>query len=610
MIQQHHIIKQQILELQVSSRVIRSGREAFELQNQISALYRSQIIPVIEAICNQFSNSDTIHRLDRLELDLGEITPESLETDLPQKVAEALSIQLSQQFSTQLPQSPTPIIQSPPPTPKPTSSAASSKLNSQELALDPTSHAQTRWESVEEQTRFSAPASPPQNLSENSDQQTKTASPISLAQTHLERLHRFLQTGRLPWWSQPLDRNGLEDCLNQLLTDVPDQLKVLIQTSLKQEKILQRMVYQFSEPMRIAVLKVLAPGFQPIFSSYLKDLQSLISQMASLQRSPFPPFTSQSLTPTIWQGLFLHLSLHLSPHKSFDQSSDYPSTPSEMDAVLRANLLHVATQITLKERSPLQPLIQEMRATLEHLTSAGTHFNSKLSSILVTFSMAKHGQAKASEKSLQDTGDRPPNIEIISTKSISTPLTNQQPNPFSPTSTITFGDVEDIDQDLYIQNAGMILLWPFLHRFFETLGLVESGQFLSLEQAHRAVLLLQYLVDESLDVLESSLSLNKLLCGQDLSEPIPSVLVMTEAERVECEELLLAVIQNWSVLGNTSIAGLRQAFLQRAGVLKPHQDGWRLQIEHKTHDILVDQLPWSIRVIKLPWMEQVLYTEW
>ena len=158
--------------------------------------------------------------------------------------------------------------------------------------------------------------------------------------------------------------------------------------------------------------------------------------------------------------------------------------------------------------------------------------------------------------------------------------------------------------------AVLILLWPFLTRFFETLNLVQDNQFVNPQAAERAVLFLQYLTDTATEIPEHLLPLNKLLCGLDLAEPVPSNLVMSEVERGDCDQLLTAVIQHWSALKNMSIEGFRQSFLRREGILRPHYDNWLLQVEHKTYDILIDQLPWSIRVIKLPGTDQILYSEW
>jgi hypothetical protein len=35
-----------------------------------------------------------------------------------------------------------------------------------------------------------------------------------------------------------------------------------------------------------------------------------------------------------------------------------------------------------------------------------------------------------------------------------------------------------------------------------------------------------------------------------------------------------------------------------------------LQVEQKAVDVLLNTLPWGIGVIKLPWMKEILHTEW
>ena len=37
---------------------------------------------------------------------------------------------------------------------------------------------------------------------------------------------------------------------------------------------------------------------------------------------------------------------------------------------------------------------------------------------------------------------------------------------------------------------------------------------------------------------------------------------------------------------------------------------WLLPMERKAIDILLDQLPWGIGMIPLPWMPQMLHVEW
>ena len=130
------------------------------------------------------------------------------------------------------------------------------------------------------------------------------------------------------------------------------------------------------------------------------------------------------------------------------------------------------------------------------------------------------------------------------------------------------------------------------------------------EALSRAVHLLQYLVDGSMSEPEPGLALNKILCGAALEEAVEKEIALTEEERQVCEHLLKSMIANWSVIENTSIDGLQQTFLRREGKLEQTRDGWKLLIQRKTVDVLVDQIPWSISVIFHEWMPQPLFVKW
>ena len=173
-------------------------------------------------------------------------------------------------------------------------------------------------------------------------------------------------------------------------------------------------------------------------------------------------------------------------------------------------------------------------------------------------------------------------------------------------------DVEEPvpQEEVYINNAGLVLAAPYLPRLFEMLELVEKSAFKSAEAALRAVHLLQYLVDECTAGPEYRLFLNKLLCGVKTDEALPREIEPDVRERQILNGLLQGMIDNWKALGNTSVAGLREAFLQRQGRLRRLDDAWHLQVEAKAYDMLLDQLPWSFAIIKHPWMERVIHVEW
>ena len=172
-----------------------------------------------------------------------------------------------------------------------------------------------------------------------------------------------------------------------------------------------------------------------------------------------------------------------------------------------------------------------------------------------------------------------------------------------------------ISKPIYINNAGLVLTGPFLPHLFQSLGMLhqdETGhtRLRDGKAVSRAVHLLQYLVDGRTDRPEPLLVLNKIMCGVPTATPVERVIEPTEQERELCERLLKAMLANWKIISHTSIAGLRETFLQREGKLERTPDGWKLQVQRKTLDVLVDQIPWSISVIFNTCMPQPLRVTW
>lgn len=178
---------------------------------------------------------------------------------------------------------------------------------------------------------------------------------------------------------------------------------------------------------------------------------------------------------------------------------------------------------------------------------------------------------------------------------------------------IPFKEEKDEDspiESIAVNNAGAVILWPFMSTFFQRLDMLQEKRFTNKETQQRAVQLWQYLIDEQADTAEEHLSLLKILCGLPLAEPIIKSIIITEEEKALCDSLLQGVIAQWKALKNTSPTALRETFLQREGVLYQKEEQWELHVEQKAFDVLLDQIPWGIQFIKLPWMETTLYTKW
>lgn len=165
-------------------------------------------------------------------------------------------------------------------------------------------------------------------------------------------------------------------------------------------------------------------------------------------------------------------------------------------------------------------------------------------------------------------------------------------------------------EPLYVNNAGLVILNPFLTRFFNMQELLNKREFKDEKSSHKAVHLLQYLANKGEQMEEHELLLNKLLCGIPFEKPVYKDIVLTDKEKETCDSLLEGVIENWAILKKTSPDSLRGSFLLREGRLTEEPQGWRLRVEEKGYDVLVEKLPWSIGMLKLPWMKKMLFVDW
>ncbi len=188
------------------------------------------------------------------------------------------------------------------------------------------------------------------------------------------------------------------------------------------------------------------------------------------------------------------------------------------------------------------------------------------------------------------------------------PQAKESPSKAVPISRLS--DSAIAEEGIPVDQVGLILLWPYLQLFFRELGLVVDGQFVDRAAQEKGVHLLQYMAQGDVAVDEPEWVIPKLICGLAIEDFVPLALELSDTEKEECDNLLMAVIRNWTVLKNTSPDSLRATFLLRSGLLSQAQGGWLLQIERQGIDILIDRLPWPISVIKLPWNDFILNVKW
>ena len=92
--------------------------------------------------------------------------------------------------------------------------------------------------------------------------------------------------------------------------------------------------------------------------------------------------------------------------------------------------------------------------------------------------------------------------------------------------------------------------------------------------------------------------------------PVPPSVDLTHNEKAFADGLIQALIKNWPAVGDTDIASIRSTFFQREGRIAERENGWLLEIERQTWDILLDSLPWGLGLVHLPWMDAMIHVEW
>lgn len=162
--------------------------------------------------------------------------------------------------------------------------------------------------------------------------------------------------------------------------------------------------------------------------------------------------------------------------------------------------------------------------------------------------------------------------------------------------------------DMQVQNAGLVLLAPFLQTFLASVGALNRDG--TPVQPARLPILLHYLATGELAAEEWQLLLPKLLAGLRATDICHTEISVNEEEVLKTGELLQSVIGLWERLQGTSISGLRETFLQRTGTLSDESGRWKLRVREESVDILLQFVPWPFHTIRLPWMDGILFVDW
>ena len=591
---QTHIIQEQILDIQLAHR-----EHAFEIQNRLSAVYHSEVIKVLEEVCDQAAAPDRFIQIDELAIDLGDISALHLEADFKAKVRHHLAEALEARV---------PRIQR---SRSPASETAGQPINSRRRP-DAAATLQT-------------------------DERLMTTSEYRLA-----LLRHFLQTGTLPWWAAISGPSELDDALAGLIQKGSRKLSRWIQEAILDQSIRRRLIHQFPDPLIAGLIELLAPDHQLTIKGWGQDLNQIFQLARPVGVSP--AWVRFHTWDAVWQALSRHNLTQKTLLQSVLAAVSTQSGLSEHDLI---ESLHVAVNLKTTGyevfagrlpqliESRLREIKQEAnkKAQLREAPGIDLHHSKKSPD-----GMRDRSAEKFPTPQTDRTAKKPGRAERkLSSPSEDFGLTEgageipavETPARKIPKDSDTINNIihkNNTDTryeagpfqssapaavpEYYVENAGLVILWPYLAHFFRTLTLLVNNAFVDDFAAMRAIHLLQHLVAGEEKTAEFLLPLNKVLCGWDLAKPVAKGIDITPTEKVESNNLLSAVIAHWKALKNTSIAGLQASFLQRMGVLTNQNNNWLLQVEGLTYDLLLNQLPWGISMINLSWMKKMLVVEW
>lgn len=403
-------------------------------------------------------------------------------------------------------------------------------------------------------------------------------------QKDLELLIYLLENGRKPWWTLPSKKVGIRSFFQKLIGQGKNPaLKIWLESQPLSSHAAERMVNHLSYRELTDLIAWVFPRSEVAWRSFSRSLEVAL----------IPDFWSESdasvfLSTILTESFLVRKSGSMAPISTWLRDSPVFSSGGKIQKTeIFVPLLEAVA--SRRKSSASKALLLE--AVEKWLDSPFVLNHTELSS----------GISREEKQVLIQ--------EILGVLSKKTVLTEEKQHSPSRKKNRQINPLE-MEETFPISNSGLVLTAPFLLYFFAGLGLMEKKVFVSIEAQNRGALLIQALFDESHDYEESDLLLNKILCGIAPGEAIPVAFSPTDPEKEEISHLLGTMTQQWTALKSTSGRSMAQGFFPREGSLRKVDKGYQLLIPRISIDILLNRLPWTIGIIKLPWMNETLFVEW
>jgi contractile injection system tape measure protein len=527
----HHIIKKQIFNL-----LLGAGQDAFYLQHRISNYNQQKIILILQKIFDEMCANDESIYIDRLEIDLDNISVKEIQND-----------QWADLFEAKLKE----------------------KLN-----------------------KISGPGE---------DREIVLREPQSFS---IFRQWLFsMNNGYLPWNAGPVDDAWYKMVLESIATDhkIADELRLSVRNN---KTVTERIILQHAVSFLISLAELLTAEKQDKLFNLSNEFFIALGFLQKKSKQKIL-FNKREIEIMIWKEIFNQLS--------FVQTASPGSLKVTAEIITERLAQNFFSKQQIKQLLKSKPLSSKLPITLSAFKKA----------------VIKNDEKENNKQWIISEGFSEKSNELIPEKDDSIVLngkgqksfTEDFSDEFLPTDKEKNKDFEIskpgktnleivAENEIFVQNAGVILVHPFLSSFFKILGYVHQGKFVSNAFHHKALYLIHFLATGNTEAHEHDLVIAKIICAFPLDEPVDNFVEFSERELQEAGNLLSAAIASWEILKSTSVEGLREGFLQRPGKLQVKNGELYLQLETNSIDVLLDHLPWNLSIIKLPWMENILRVEW
>jgi len=415
----------------------------------------------------------------------------------------------------------------------------------------------------------------------------------------------FIRHGYLPWNALPPSDLWFENVLKAIATDyeAAERIRKLIVSN---PGIAQRIVFNHNEEFLTHLVELLTAENQSQLPAMMRELLDWTFEV-KIQLEPIGSATKKEALTRIWTILLPLAALEISGQ----------SAPTLIKSLITQSFSGSSSiYSSLKNKAPSQKKYPLMGAVIRSIIKDDLEISRQEDGLTGSRDIPiieKSESGSRHETDNRNNAEPLPEIKDVTSPAIaetSESVSDQLSRKSDGEGIERIRKNIDLEEGIYIHLAGLVLLHPFLHSFFRKLELVKEGVFIDKGKQERAICLLHELADSNMERHEYDLVLPKLLCGWPLHQVVNTGIELNIEERHEATHLLQAVIEQWEILKKTSILALQQTFLQREGKLRFKNENWWLQVEKKSMDVLLDHLPWTIGMIKLPWMKELLRVEW